>query len=675
MKQKYSMLLSPIEVGGHVLKNRMVSSNSLPHFLMGPEPYPSQQVINHLSGVAKNGASIVTFADYNDPNQRNAFNEDGRRFPMFDFNDPSLDNYLCQLSDQVHYFNSLISICLMPFLSPIPGYEINASQVEEKQADSVNMFFSDEVGVGGADFILNAGMNAQSFKELDRDQIHEIIQIYADRCAYYQKMGFDMCTLHFAYRLTLFARFLSPATNHRTDEYGGSVHNRCRFMRELCTAIKERCGKSFLIEIEISGDESEYGGYGIDEFIQIGKEVEDVVDIFQIRHGSANGNHPTGFNSTEHEYPTVAPAAAMKQAGVNILAEVIGGYQDPEDSERLLQEGKVDLIAAARAFFCDPNSYDKMLDNRAEDIVPCIRCNKCHVPSLEGNWNSCCSINPKLGISHVLDHLSKPIGAPKRIAVIGGGPAGMQSALYCKERGHQVTLYEKQSKLGGQLYHSDYASFKWPVRRYRDYLIFQLQKQGIDVRMNTEATPEMIESENYDAVILALGATPKVPQIVGGDTIPWNTLNVFGRESELGHRVVVVGGSECGVETALYLCENGHDVTILSRKKSLAHDATPIHYRETIVEKWAEYPDTFHSITNVSTTELAKDHVTYVDEQGESHTISCDDVVPLGGMRPHHKEAMEFWGTAPRVIQVGDCYKVGNIRTCNRTAYAAASQL
>jgi NADPH-dependent 2,4-dienoyl-CoA reductase/sulfur reductase-like enzyme len=400
-----------------------------------------------------------------------------------------------------------------------------------------------------------------------------------------------------------------------------------------------------------------------------------VVDIFQIRHGNVNGNHPTGFNSVEHEYETLAPAAAMKQAGINILTEVIGGYQDPGDAERILEEGKADLIGAARAFFCDMDFYEKLLDGRGEDIVPCVRCNKCHVPSLKGHWNSSCSINPTLGIHHVLNHLTKPASGRKNVAIIGGGPAGMRCALFCKERGYKVTLYEKTGKLGGQLYHADYPSFKWPVRRYRDYLIQQLDKQGIEVHLNTEATPERIADGCYDAVVVAIGALPKHPNIKGADELRWNTLNLFGREAELGKNVVVIGGSESGVETALYLCETGHDVTILTRRHSLAHDATPIHYRETIVEKWASYPDRFHSILDANTVEVSQHHVVYVDTTGIRHTVCCDDVIALGGMQPLHKQAAQFYGTARQVLMIGDCYEVGNIRTCNRMAFAAANQI
>ncbi|MCD7749012.1 MAG: hypothetical protein LUH42_03060, partial [Oscillospiraceae bacterium] len=321
----------------------MIASVSLPHFLQGNEPWPSDAVIEHVAGLARNGAAVVTFSDWSNKHQRDAVpgaSEDVRRFPVYDFDDVAVENLLSQLADQIHYYSSHVSLCLMPFFPPFEGYEINASHAQQMEhTGSVDMFFSDKVGSSGADFQRDITLNARDYKELTTEQIQQMIEMYAQRVKFYQSLGFDMVTLHFAYRVTLFARFLSPATNHRTDMYGGSVENRCRFMKELCARIKALCGSGFPIEVEISGDESAFGGYDADELVQIGRQVQDVVDIFQVRYGNASGHHPTSFNSQEHDYLTIDCCEKLKQAGVNILTEVIGGCQIPDEMDSMIAQG------------------------------------------------------------------------------------------------------------------------------------------------------------------------------------------------------------------------------------------------------------------------------------------------------------------------------------------------
>jgi len=665
----YKHLLAPIKIGNMVLKNRFVSSNALPHFLQGPEPYPTEPVIHHMTSCARNGAAVVTFADWTNVKQRTSFNEDGRRFPMFSLDsDPSVENYICQLADQVHYYNSRISLAIMPFSAPDPEYDVcDVPAVNMSDITSGN--FRDK---NHGDYMMGIMIRGgKAAKQLSHEQIREIIEAQAQRIKKYQTYGFDLCTLHFAYRATLFSRFISPRTNHRTDEYGGSIEHRARFLLELCARIKQLCGTDFPIEVQITAQEE--GGTTLDETIQLAKMAEGLIDIFQFRADTANLNHPTGYNSELHKYSTLDDCAAVKASGTKILCEPIGGYQDLDDAEDIIASGKADLIGAARAFFVDPDYDQKAKEGRNEDVLPCIRCNKCHVPSLTGNWLSICSVNPEIGIAHKLDKLTRPVVRKKKVAVIGGGPAGMRAALFCSERGHSVTLYEASDKLGGQLKLMDYPTFKWPLRNYREYLIRQLLKTDVTIKLNTKATSGMLETKRYDAIILALGAEPKVPPIPGAERC-WNLFTVFGNEEKLGRRCVVIGGSESGTEAGLYLAENGHDTTVLTRGAILAPEATPIHYRETIQEFYEALPN-FHAICQVNTTRIEEDYVEYSDQSGKVSRIECDSVVALGGMNPLQEQAMALYGIAEETYMIGDCFEVGDIHTCNRGAYFASHQI
>ncbi len=671
MRVAYPSLLAPIKVGKLIFKNRLISSNALPHFLMGSENFPADQVINHMATVAKNGAAVVTFADWCNPNQRTSPNEDGKRFPMFELDtDPSVENYMCQLVDQVHYYHSYISLALMPFTAPDIFTDIN-----DEPAIDLRLAMRPKFGERAYDNYSMSALWRQGApaRAMTKAEIQAVIEEQAQRARRYQLLGFDMVTLHFAYRATLFARFLSPKTNHRTDDYGGCLENRARFMLELCERIKQLCGRDFPIEVQITPDELDEEGYGLEDICALAKLAEGLVDIFQFRAATANLNHPTGYNSKRSGYAVLDACAAVKATGTKILCAPIGGFQNVDDMERALSTGQADLIAGARMLIADFQFYDKVKTGRGASVVPCIRCNKCHVPSLTGDWRSFCSVNPRMGLEHCLGRLTTPVGAQRKVAVVGGGPAGMRAAILACERGYDVTLFEKTNRLGGQLTLMDEPTFKWPLVRYRDWLIDELERSGAQVYMEHVPSREELEAGGYDVIILALGAKPKTPPIPGAEGTR-NIFTTFGHHSELGHRCVVIGGSESGTEAGLYLAENGHEVTILTRGAELASDATPIHYRETIDEYYQQLRDISY-VTEATTTEIGDGYVIYRDKDGVAHRIECDDVVALGGMESESEAAMAYYGIAAETYMIGDCLSVGNLHTCNRTAFSAVCNL
>ena len=301
----YPHLLQPLKVGNVYLKNRMVSTNALPHYLMGPERFPAESVIQHVASCARNGAAIVCFGDWADPNQRTAIDPSSRRMPSFDLTDPSVHNYMSQMADAVHFYGSKISVCLMEFGRKGWGVKDKPAIDTSKDIDLTDMDAIQDLlpQLFAEDFGEIKAMNAEQIKMVEED--------IAQKALLYKTLGFDMCTIHMAYRLPIFAQFLSPLCNNRTDAYGGSLENRIRFPLETCRRIKQLCGRDFLIEIEISGEEKQ-GGMGLDEVIEFARMAEGVIDIFQIRAWNDTDSHPTGFNSVEGEPVTLRYCQEMK---------------------------------------------------------------------------------------------------------------------------------------------------------------------------------------------------------------------------------------------------------------------------------------------------------------------------------------------------------------------------
>lgn len=671
MSIKYPTLLTPVRINNVVLKNRMISSCAPPHFTQGPEEFPSEAMIAYQRDLAKNGAAVVTFAEWNDPMQRKVGGRDSVRMPCYDTNNPATSNVISRMADEVHFYGTKMSLTARPdfpegygfvkHVAPVVDEKLAAAPGDDKEADVKDMFIL---------------MGGPTVDELPAERMGEVYEMFLDKLDYYVDCGYDMVSMPLG-------NYLNRQWNKRTDSYGGSLENRMRFPLELCRAIKERFGADFLIEGVAPGEED--NGYTTEELAAFVKAADGLIDIFQVREKEGALAHVTGYNSVKNVHNTLAYVEKIKATGTKVLIAPIAGYQDLEYNEKILREGRCDMICMGRAFICDPEYGKKAYEGRGEDVIPCIRCNKCH-GVIHGPWVNFCSVNPKHGIAYNLPDMVKPAEAVKKVAVIGGGPAGMEAAMTAAERGHRVVLFEKSDRLGGQLSYADTMSFKWPIREFRDYLIRQLDKLGVDVRLNTEATPELVRAENFDAIIAATGGVPKTPAIEGIETAGvMNWKDVCAHPEKLGQRVVVVGGSELGVELAMHIADMGKDVTVTTRQSQIAPDASPLHSitmaRERILEDgrivfdaaWELY-DNIRCLTQMKPVRMEPGLVVF-EHSGESVELSCDSIVICGGTRSLLDEAMTFAEPGKPFSVIGDGKKVRDIRSCVREGYAAAAVL
>lgn len=267
-------------------------------------------------------------------------------------------------------------------------------------------------------------------------------------------------------------------------------------------------------------------------------------------------------------------------------------------------------------------------------------------------------------------------GKAKKVAVIGGGPAGIQAAMTAQQQGHTVHLFEKTDRLGGLLNHCDTVAFKWPLRDYRDFIVRKVQESpDITIHMNCAPTAEALEQQGFEVVLAAIGSEPLIPPIPGADA-PYVFFgkDVFGHEEQLGERVVIIGGGEIGVECGIQLCRKGHQVTVLEMTDMLAREANHGHYYSMVKAAW-EGEQNFTGLTNATCTAISEHSVTYRDAQGEEHTIPCDSVVLSAGMKAKTAEALEYAKAGQLFRLIGDCQKPASVQQAVRSGWTAAKTI
>jgi NADPH-dependent 2,4-dienoyl-CoA reductase/sulfur reductase-like enzyme len=340
--------------------------------------------------------------------------------------------------------------------------------------------------------------------------------------------------------------------------------------------------------------------------------------------------------------------------------------------EQALLDGKTDLISMARSFIADPEYGKKLYEGRPEDIVPCLRCNKCHRTSPLDPWIDACSVNPLWSYEHKAERLFDPPSSKKKVAVIGGGPAGMNAAIRLRSRGHEVDLYEKTNSLGGLLNTSEDVSFKWPLRDYRDWLIRQTAKSGATVILNSKPEPQ--ELSGYDYIIAAVGSKPQTPPIPGADQpFVLDAVSAYSQLDKIGQTAVIIGGGEIGVELGMHLAQNGRNATVLEMTGTLAADCTPTHYRSLFIRAWTALSDKLTLLANAKATKINEGSVEYTDLYGIPRAIKADAIILATGLTPKTDEALEYANAGAPFYMLGDCRQVANVLRLNQSALGIAN--
>lgn len=639
-----NMILQPIVVGGQTFKNRIM----FPPLTTGYEKNGmiSEQDMGFYTRLAKGGVGYIVLGDVA---PINSFSPTPKLF------DDSQISAFKELADSVHAYGTKLGVQLFH-----PEYDVDAinSLFMQKKFDEMRqrlhhdmMFFTDEVS---------------------EEMLMSIIDKMCACAVRAQKAGVDVIQIH-GDRLN--GCLCSTRMNHRTDKFGGSLENRVRFARMLTRAIRKAV-PDMIIDYKLSIVTPQRGKGGIDEAdaVQFAQWlVEDGVDMFHVAQANHTGNmadtippmgvQPYGF--------FVKIAGDIKKA-VNVPVSAVGRIVDAEMAERVIESGMADIVAMGRPLLADPDWGTKIAAGKACDIRRCISCNKGCTDSIQNRQFLSCVLNAENGYEN--SRSIQLAAQKKKVAVLGGGPAGLEAARVAALRGHDVTLFEKTTSLGGQLNIACVPPRKEEMRRAAQDLIRAVCNAGVHLCMGQTRTAEQLKEAGFEAVINAVGAHSAAPRIPGIDGVNVaDAWKVLAGEQQVYGTVAVIGGGMVGCETAEYLAARGCKVSVIEMMdKIAAGESTTI--LPTLLENYKTYGVEQYPSHKVK--EFRMDAVVCENKDGAEVTIPCDYIVLAMGARSNEFDAAALEAANIPVYSIGDAAgKAADISNAIRTGYDTACQL
>ncbi len=504
-------------------------------------------------------------------------------------------------------------------------------------------------------------------------EIEEIVEAFGEAAFRAKMAGFELVEIHGAHGY-LITNFLSPHTNKRTDVYGGSLENRMRLLVQVYDAVRAKVGDDFPVTVRLSGTDYEPDGFDVKETIEVCKVLEERgIDAIHVSGGDHHQMiHQVSPMAVNLGHNVWAAERIHKEISIPVIAS--GSITTPEFAESILAEDKAEYVGLGRPLWADQYWVKKLQAGHPEDIRPCIRCNEGCLERTFFRFRSVtCGVNPTLGREGEID--IQPNGGPKKsIAIVGGGPAGMEAARVLKLKGHDVTIYEKRS-LGGALNEASVPNFKEDIRFFQKYLIAQMKRLDVKI-LEEEATPEKLNSGKYDAIILATGARPAKLNVPGMDKeFVCNAVDVLNEEAVTGDTVVVIGGGLVGTETALWLQKQGKRVTVVEMLDEIMNDCA-VTDRIALAEMLAD--SSIRVLTGKRLIEIDDEAVVIESCNGSNarQSITGDSVVIATGYIPNNELVQKVEGNGtPELYKIGDCVCPGKIFDAVHTAYKTAMRI
>ena len=671
-------MFSPIRLGDTIFRNRIFAA-PLGYCHFSSESHPLDETISFYENLALGGVATVNFGSTVPDSKR------GSGGPL---NNPALDDP--ELAPSLHRLASAIS--RHGAVANIELWHAGANSYRSKKKGNQIYGVVDGPNAVG-DFI----------PAMPEAVIEETIEAYGEAAAFAKYCGFGMVMVHAGHGWLL-NQFLDPGINKRRDRWGGSLENRCRLPLAILARIKKMCGRDFPVEIRISGSMCYDGGYDIEEGIKIAKQLDGKADLIHVSVGSHEV--PEAFPIT-HPSMFLPDGANVKYASeikkhVRTPVATVGSLSDPALMEEILASGQADVVTIGRALMADPYLPQKARAGKPGEIRPCLRCLTCFSTVMAKHEYNC-AVNPEIGFEQDSRH-ALPQTPEKTVLIAGGGVAGMQAALIASQRGHKVILCEKTGRLGGALRCEEKVPFKKHLAEYLDYQARMISRSQVDVKINTEVTPEFAKEIGPDVIIAALGSRPVLPNIPGikGKNV-MEAEEVYYHPEKCGRNVVIIGGGLVGIELGVYLAGLGRQINIIEMMERLNDGGNICHglALNVQIKKYAIQVSTATRVIEINERGVTGGYVgdeftlpaskTVSQAPGVSNTFgrairaeiekgskqffAADTVIYAIGQRPLQTEAEGLRFCAPEFYQIGDCLAAKNIQHATSMAFAVARDI
>lgn len=626
-------LFTPFRIGSMELKNRMAMAPMATDFA-NPDGTISQRMIDYFEARARGGVGliimeVVTVDELSPYVPKTVAIWDDKFIPS-----------LKTLTDSIHAHGAKV----------IP-------QISHPGPESLAPLFNGTQPVGPSPTLCHT--TKQKCRELTIEEIEKIVEQFGDAARRAREAGCDGLELHAAHSYMLVGSFLSPLRNRRIDAYGGTVHERLKFPLEVIRSIRAKAGEDFPIVMRISGDMMVSGGQDIRETQYITPILAAAgIDAFEISAGIFPEGMfriipPTGSPLR----PNVRLSAAVKEV-VDVPVLVVGRINDPRIAEDILNRKEADMVVMGRALLADPEFPNKAAEGRFDDIRPCVGCGLGCIAVRNAGKDMTCVLNPALGREREMTLV--PAARPKNVMVAGGGPGGLEAARVAALRGHKVTLYEKGTKLGGQLNLAAAVPFRQEISKIPKYFSAQSEEAGVDIRLNTQVTKELVREVQPDVLVVATGAEPLIPNIPGadGDRVV-SAHDVLGDKVDvLPGKVLIVGGGMVGCETAETIANRGDnpiigrtDVTLLEMVGDVALDTAPQN-RDLLMQRLREKG--VKILTSARVIEFLQDGIVF-ERDGRQETLrGVDRIVLSMGVKSVDRLSEQMQEEVAEVYAIGD---------------------